>query len=232
MKKGIKIWLVLICNLLSFHSYSQINEDETGAWYMYFWNTNIKQSSFGFQGDIQYRNWNIIGDLDQLLLRGGFTFSPSKSDVKFTLGFAHITSGVYGESKDTKQESRIYQEALLPQKIGERFYLMHRFRFEQRFVENQNFRTRWRYNLFITLPLNKTELKKGAIYLSVYNEIFINGERNIGNGNSVEIFDRNRTYGAIGYSISDNLKLQIGYMKQTTDNWSKGQIQLSVHQKF
>ncbi len=232
MKKELIILFFLIGNLYSFKGYSQINEDKTGAWYMYFWNTNIKQSSLGFQGDIQYRNWNIIGDLEQLLLRGGFTFSPSGSDVKFTLGYAFITSGEYGESKNTKKESRIYQDALLPQKIGERFYVMHRFRFEQRFIENQNFRTRWRYSLFITVPLNKTDLKMGAIYVSVYNEIFLNGERNIGNGNTVEIFDRIRTYGAFGYSISDNLKLQLGYMQQTTDSWSKGQIQCSVHHKF
>lgn len=109
---------------------------------------------------------------------------------------------------------------------------MHRFRFEQRFVENQNFRTRWRYNIFITVPLNKIDLNKGAIYVSFYNELFINGERNIGNGTTVEIFDRNRTYGAFGYSITDKLKLQLGYMNQITDYWSKGQIQCSFHHKF
>ncbi len=199
---------------------------------MYFWNTNIEQSSFGFQGDFQHRNWNIIGDLEQLLLRGGLTFSPSESDIKFTLGYAHVVSGEYGSGKETKIENRIYQESLIPQKIGGRFYLVHRFRFEQRFVESQYFRTRWRYNIFINVPLNKTDLKKGAIYFSFYNELFINGERNIGNKNSVEIFDRNRTYGGFGYSISDNLKLQLGYMIQTTDNWSKGQIQCSFHHEL
>ncbi len=107
MKKGLIIWSILIYNLCFLKGYSQVNEDKTGAWYMYFWNTNIKQSSFGFQGDIQYRNWNIIGDLEQLLLRGGFTFNPSKSDVKFTLGYANVTSGEYGDSKDINIENRI-----------------------------------------------------------------------------------------------------------------------------
>ncbi len=232
MKKGIIICAVIIINLTSFKSYSQIDEDKTGAWYMYFWSTNIKESPFGFQGDIQYRNWNIIGDLEQLLLRGGFTYSPTKSNVKFTLGYAYISTGEYGDSKDIKPESRFYQEALLPQKIGQRFYLVHRFRYEQRFVENQDFRTRWRYALFLFVPFNKTDLKKGAIYLALYNELFINGERNIGNGNTVELFDRNRAYGAIGYSLLDNLRFQFGYMQQTTDKWSKGQIQVSMHHNF
>ena len=31
-----------------------------------------------------------------------------------------------------------------------------------------------------------------TIYLALYNEIFINGQRDIGNDATVEIFDRNR----------------------------------------
>jgi hypothetical protein len=212
--------------------YSQINEDETGAWYMYFFNTEFGESNFGVQGDIQYRNWNIMGDLEQLLLRGGVTYRPENTKVKFTLGYANITSGAYGESDETSNESRIYQEMLLPQKVGERFYLTHRYRYEQRFVENQDFRTRFRYALFINAALNKTSLGKNTVYLALYNEIFINGERDIGDERRVELFDRNRTYLGAGYGITDNLRVQAGWMKQITDNWSKGQLQLSLHHKI
>jgi|TARA_B110000261_G_scaffold60226_2_gene70915 hypothetical protein len=71
-----------------------------------------------------------------------------------------------------------------------------------------------------------------TLYLALYNEIFINGQRNIGNGNSVEIFDRNRLYLAMGYIIKKGLKIQMGYMKQSTDNWKKSQFQFSFHQKI
>ena len=84
----------------------------------------------------------------------------------------------------------------------------------------------------MNVPLNRDNLKKGAVYLSLYNEIFINGERDIGGGREVEIFDRNRLYGAIGYSLRDSLRVQFGYMHQKTDNVSKGQIQLSLHHGF
>ncbi len=232
MRNKAILWSVMICTLLSFKAFGQIDESKTGAWYMYFWTTNIKQSLFGFQGDIQYRNWNLMGDLEQLLLRGGFTYTTPKSDVKFTLGYAHITTGAYGDDNTTVPESRIYQEALIPQKLGTRVYLVHRFRFEQRFVQDQNFRTRWRYNFFINVPLNKIDLKKGAVYIALYNELFINGERRIDSNTTVEIFDRNRAYGALGYSLSDNLRIQGGYMQQITDNWSKGQLQFSLHHSF
>lgn len=218
--------------LISAASYSQIDEDKTGAWYMYFWNTTFKESQFGLQGDVQYRNWNLGGDLEQLLLRGGFTYVPENTNIKFTLGYAHITTGDYGESNETFAESRIYQEALLPQLVGSRFYLTHRFRYEQRWVEGQDLRTRFRYNLFLNIPVNKNDLSRNAVYIALYNELFINGERGIGNGNTVELFDRNRFYAALGYSLRDNLRLQLGYMEQTTNAWSKGQVQLSLHHTF
>jgi len=217
--------------IINFNANSQVDEDQLGGWYMYFWNTEFGESKFGLQGDVQYRNWNVLGDLEQLLLRAGVTYSPNEN-VKLTLGYGNITSGAFGDSNDTSTESRIYQEALLPHKISDRVYLKHRFRYEQRWVEDQDFRTRYRYNLFLNIPLNQPNLDKNSLYLAFYNEIFINGQKNIGDGRSVEIFDRNRLYGALGYAIKDNLKIQFGFMEQTLNNSSKGQLQLSMHHSF
>jgi hypothetical protein len=217
--------------LLTFSQYSnaQVNDDKLGTWYMYFWNTKLKNSSFGFQGDYQYRNWNIIGDLEQLLLRSGVTYQPKNTPVKFTLGYGYILTGAYGSSRATSQESRIYQEALINQKLGERFYLVHRFRFEQRFVQDQDVRTRYRYNIFVNIPLNKSVIERGTVYIALYNEVFLNGQRFIGGGRQVEIFDRNRTYAALGFGLIDGLNMQLGIMRQTNDNYSKDQLQVSLH---
>ncbi|MEL6760323.1 MAG: DUF2490 domain-containing protein [Myxococcota bacterium] len=48
----------------------------------------------------------------------------------------------------------------------------------------------------------------------------------------MEFFDRNRLYGALGYGLTENTALQLGYMLQTTNALQKGQMQLSVHQTF
>lgn len=217
---------------LSLSANAQINEDKFGAWYMYFFNSTFKESSWGVQGDMQYRNWNVAGDLEQLLLRGGLTYKPESADIKFTLGYGNITTGAYGPEKSTSAESRVYQEALFPVQFGKRVYTNHRFRYEQRFVELQNFRTRYRYNLFVNIALNKPQMEKGTIYLALYNELFINGQRAIGNGSKVEFFDRNRFYGAFGLIVNNGLKIQLGAMNQTTNNWGKNQLQLSVHHNF
>ncbi len=222
--------------LLSFFSvnslFAQINQDHIGAWYMYLFNSTFKESSWGVQGDVQYRNWNLGGDLEQLLLRGGITYQPHNATIKFTTGYGNITSGKYGDDNTTSGEHRIYQEMLFPSKIGNRFHFNHRVRFEQRFVDNQNFRTRYRYNLFLNVPLNNSDLIANTLYLAMYDEIFLNGQRDIGNGNTVEIFDRNRIYLAMGYVYNQQLKLQLGMMNQATDPWQKNQVQFSLHHSF
>lgn len=228
MKKNLIISLLLIIGLAP-KGRAQINEDKLGAWYMYFYNTTIKKGPWGVQGDIQYRNFNLMGDLEQLLLRSGITYKPQNANIKFTLGYGHITTGTYGNNESTTQESRIYQEALYPVKFGERIFTNHRFRYEQRFVEGQDFRTRYRYNLFLNIPINQKTMDKNTLYLALYNELFVNGERNIGNNKKVELFDRNRLYAALGFYIQKQLKVQLGVMTQTTNAVEKNQLQLSIH---
>ncbi len=232
MKNSFCLILISLLLLFSKNGNAQINEDKLGAWYMYFFNTTFKESRWGIQGDLQFRNWNIGGDLEQLLVRSGLTYEPKNATIKLTLGYGNITTGSYGSDNSTTAESRIYQEALWPVQFGNRVYTNHRFRYEQRFVENQAFRTRFRYNLFLNVPLNKPSMDEKTLYLALYNELFINGERNIGDGKSVAVFDRNRLYGALGYIIKKGLKVQLGVMNQTTDSWSKNQLQLSLHQKI
>lgn len=228
MKKNLIISLLLIIGLAP-KGRAQINEDKLGAWYMYFYNTTIKNGPWGVQGDIQYRNFNLMGDLEQLLLRSGITYKPQNANIKFTLGYGHITTGTYGNDESTTLESRIYQEALYPVKFGERIFTNHRFRYEQRFVEGQDFRTRYRYNLFLNIPINQKTMDKNTLCLALYNELFMNGERNIGNNKKVELFDRNRLYAALGFYIQKQLKVQLGVMTQTTNAVEKNQLQLSIH---
>lgn len=225
-------FIVLV--FIGFYNFTnaQIEQSKIGAWYMYFYKHQFKNSQFGIQGDLQYRNWNTIGDLEQLLIRSGVTFNPKTANILFTLGYANITTGEFGDGNATVSESRIYQEALFPQKLGKRFHLAHRFRYEQRFVENQDFRTRYRYNLFLNIPLNNESLSDNTFYIALYNELFINGQTEIGDNRVVELFDRNRTYLGLGYVVKPSMKFQFGWMNQKTVNWGKGQLQLSFHHSF
>jgi hypothetical protein len=65
---------------------------------------------------------------------------------------------------------------------------------------------RMRYFLAFNIPLNHPEMIKNTVYLSAYNEIFINLNENP--------FDRNRLYGGIGFKFNSHFRMEIGYMNQ------------------
>lgn len=227
---------ILTCLCLaaaSTNASANFDEDALGAWYMYVWSKNpAPGSQLGWQGDVQHRNWDSGGDLEQLLVRGGVTWTPQNSAVKYTFGYAHVTSGAYGPSSAKTKEQRLYQEALLPHRVGERAYFTHRARLEQRDLDGQSTRNRIRYFLGLNYPLNQPTLSKGAVYVALYNELFFNLEQSIGGGRQVDYFDRNRAYAALGYSLADRSRLQFGYMHQQLDEMGKGQLQFSWIQSF
>ena len=84
----------------------------------------------------------------------------------------------------------------------------------------------------MNIPLNSATIDPKTVYFSFYNEIFINGQEEIGEGREVPVFERNRTYLALGYKISKSSKVQAGWMHQVTNNGAKNQLQFSLHQKF
>ena len=228
-----RLFALMLGCLMAYSGFAQSpDESQMGAWYMYFFQKRFKESQWGVQGDYQFRFWNVGTDLEQLLLRSGVTYRPKSNDITFTLGYAYVGTGTFGESGEISAEHRIYQEALFPQKIASRFYLTHRIRYEQRWVENQDFRTRYRYNLFLNIPLNKGAIEPQAVYLALYNEVFINGQTDIGDNRRVHIFDRNRTSLCLGYGISKSSRVQLGWMRQITTAWAKNQLQISLHQNF
>lgn len=212
--------------------HAQIDEDQLGIWTAYSWSAGFEDSRWGMQGDVQLRNWDIYRDTEQYLARGGLTYAPKGNNRSFQFGIASVTSAEFGTGESSSTENRIFQDVSIRQKVGERLYLRHRFRAEQRWIEEQKFRTRYRYSIAATIPLNAKALLQGTWYLALNNEFFLNGERDIGKGRRVDYFDRNRSAAALGHVFNPRLRLQLGYMHQWTDNIDKGQLQLSLTQRF
>ena len=217
--------LLLIIALIS--PVTAQTDSQTGAWIMYFGNFRFKESPWAIHGEAQLRNFNTFSDLDQLLLRTGVQYNSKSGQSSFLAGYATVTNGSIGDSKYTFHENRLYQEVILRQKMG-KLGLQHRYRLEQRWIENLDFRTRFRYAVFLNIPLNTKELtEKGAVYLQAYDEVFINGEKLNG---KFQLFDRNRLYLGLGFRLEKGLAFQLGFMEQTTNSTSRGQLQLGIHQ--
>jgi hypothetical protein len=212
--------LATVILTIIFSNFLAAQSSEIGNWFIYFGNQKINEK-WNWHNEVQYRNFNFVGDLEQLLLRTGIGYNLSQGNNNLLLGYAYIHSQPYVAGTDEKQkvdEHRLFQQFITRQNFG-RFYLQHRYRVEQRFIED-DFRMRYRYFLALNIPLNKSVMQKNALYASTYNEIFINGSRNI--------FDRNRLYGALGYCISDHVRVELGAMTQILADKSRAQFQIVI----
>jgi len=198
--------------------YSQ--KSEIGNWFIYFGNQKINQN-WNWHNEIQYRNYDFIGDTNQLLLRTGLGYNLTENNNNVLLGYAFVNTHKYIPNSDQKQESnehRIFQQFITKQNFG-RFYFFHRYRVEERFLPD-DFQVRLRYFLSASIPLNKKTLDKNAIYFSTYNEIFVNTEK--------PLFDRNRIYAALGFVINKNFKVEAGFMSQILEQSNRNQFQIVI----
>ena len=218
-----KIINVIVISIFFFNvSYSQ--KTETGNWFIYFGNQKINKN-INWHNEIQHRNYNFIGDFNQLILRTGIGFNLTEDNNNLLLGYGYINTEKYLSNSDQKvnvNEHRIFQQFISKQNFGS-FFVQHRYRVEERFLKN-DFQLRLRYFLGINIPLNKKTLEKNTIYLSSYNEIFINSEK--------PLFDRNRLYGALGYFIHKNLKMEVGFMSQSLEDSNRNQFQIAIFNNF
>ena len=222
MKKK-QVLAALILGLM-LPNFGQSQDSDFGNWLIYIGNKKLN-NKWNIHNEIQYRNYNTIGDLEQLLLRTGlgYTFNENRNNV--LLGYGYILSENYIGNTDKKNavnEHRIFQQFTSKQNVGS-VKLNHRYRFEQRFVES-DFKMRFRYFLGLNIPLCKNENNASKYYLSVYNEIFLNTK--------TSIFDRNRVYAGIGYNINNRLRLEAGYMNQFFETSSRDQFNIMTFFTF
>jgi hypothetical protein len=135
------------------------------------------------------------------------------------LGYGFIHAEKYlpdSYLKTGTDEHRIYQQFTTRQSFG-RVFIQHRYRIEERFFPNV-FQMRYRYFLSFNIPVNHNAMTEKTIYLSAYNEVFLNGQN--------PVFDQNRIYGALGYVINKNFRAEIGFMAQVLEKTHRNQFQI------
>lgn len=205
------LFLSTICTGL----YAQ--KSDVGNWLIYFGNQQIN-SRWNWWNEVQYRNYNFIGDLEQLVFRTGIGYNLTENNNNVLLGYAFVYAEPYAPGTDKKTshtESRIYQQFITRQNFG-RVFIQHRYRIEERFVAS-DFRMRFRYLLGFNIPFNQKVIRKDVFYFSAYNEIFLRTNK--------PVFDQDRIYGAFGYAFNNYIRLETGMMYQIFENGNKLQFQ-------
>lgn len=218
--KKILIFGILLVPIICFSQSSNL-----GNWLIYFGNKKI-DSKWNWHHEVQYRNYNAIGDLEQLLLRTGIGYNLTENNNNLLLGYGYILSQNYVDNTEDKinvNEHRVFQQFITRQSI-KRVKVQHRYRFEQRWIEDVDFRLRFRYFLSLNIPLNNSDIIDKTWYGSIYNEIFLNDKQ--------VIFDRNRLYFGVGYKLNKTAKFEFGYMNQFLNNRNRDQINLITFLNF
>jgi Protein of unknown function (DUF2490) len=204
--------------LISFPFLINAQDAILGSWYIYSGNKIINKN-WNWQHDVQYRNYNALGDLEQLLFRTGIGYNLSENNNNILLGYVYTLSENFIKGTNEKEEvneHRIFQQFVTRQKFN-RISIRHRYRFEQRFI-GEDIRYRLRYSLSLKIPLNNKELVNKTIYLSGSNEIFLNTRE--------DIFDRERLYSGLGYKLNKAFRFELGYMNQIYTNSKIDQIKI------
>ena len=223
-KGNIKLKLAVSAFVLLLPIIAFCQESNLGNWWIYFGNKQIN-SKWNWHHEVQYRNYDAIGDLEQLLLRTGIGYNLSENNNNILLGYGYILSENYIAGTDEKfqvNEHRIYQQFITKHSLKS-LSLQHRFRLEERFVES-DFKLRFRYFLGLNVPLTNKEMNDNTVYLSAYNELFLNTEN--------ELFDRNRLYGGIGYKINSTIRFELGYMNQFFRRGDRDQLNIITFVNF
>ena len=74
IKINYNVLIVIIVLGLILPTYVKAQESNLGNWLMYIGSKKIN-SKWNIHNEIQYRNYNGIGDLEQLLLRTGLSYN-------------------------------------------------------------------------------------------------------------------------------------------------------------
>ena len=217
MKKN--ILFLRLCILMTLYSAGILGQStKVGNWIAYIGNQKIN-SRWNFHNEIQYRNYNFIGEINQFLVRTGIGYNPSKNE-NLLLGYAFVQSHPYNplpENNISTDEHRIFQQYINRARI-KKMYVVNRIRFEERFFTN-DFRTRGRYLFSLSNPIHKKEITRNTYYWSLYNEVFINTRSNY--------FDRDRCFVGGGYAINNNLRIETGFLIQFFPKSNQKQIMMT-----
>jgi hypothetical protein len=214
---------ISICLVFAIKSFAQKQiSDQQHAWVTYQGNHKLSPK-IGLHTEYQWRRSDNFQHWQQSLLRVGIDYHIHQNAF-ISAGYGHIITYEYGDMPVNHQfnEHRIWEQFNQKNTLG-RFEIQHRYRLEQRFLENwikdangnyvksdNLFRQRIRYRLMILVPLSRKEMADKTLFLNVNDEPFIGFGKGIGKN----ILDQNRFNINLGWRFYKDLNVQVGYLNQ------------------
>src|SRR3954447_7394940 len=129
IKSKLSITCFIIKGFLSFifvvagMTKSPAQTNDIGNWFIYFGNQQINKK-WNWWNEVQYRNYNFVGNLEQLLFRTGIGYNLTENNNNLLLGYGLVLSRPYvdgTEERSNTTEHRIYEQFITKQNFGQVF---------------------------------------------------------------------------------------------------------------
>lgn len=222
------VLIFLIICLLSIHSSTNAQTDQSLGNY----NTLIIKGKisprFSLFSEDQLRATDYNLKYDYFEVKGGIFYSITpKLNLLFGTGLYNIYQpGGFFKTPAVQKEFRTWFELNFKQ-LYNRLNFEHRVRIEQRFIP-ENYKNRLRYRFGILVPVNKSKLVQGSLYIAVNDELWIP---------QYGLFlEMNRFFAGAGYKLNQNTTFQIGCISDTkykpNSHYVKNYLQLMLIYDF
>lgn len=233
-KNTLKKTLIIAFSILFLFFYTQSNAQQTrhSGW-AFSLNTFKLNEKITFFFDTQLRSTDKWAQTETFIFRPAIGVALSKQ-TSISFGFALVTNwremvyvnpaaNVNNTVRDGVSDNRIWQQLIINKPYGNSI-LQHRLRLEERLLgtlstdgeqiikNDPKLNARFRYFTRWINPIKHRTAFHNGIYIALQNEFFLNtiGVQNANN----KFFDQSRTYGGLGYRISKEFDLELGYLLQ------------------
>ena len=191
----------------------------------------VAETHFRFSED---EHMPFAGKIAQVYNRHAISYKHSKNFRASLGGVLRVNFNqddiIEPYNKTVVPEWRIWHEYLFSMPI-DRVKLYHRLRIEHRwskgFEEDSEyiFRNRWRYLFRLKVPINKSKLEPGALYISPESELIMQSGKAVVDSPMEDL----RLTTSIGYILNPQLTLASGMMYSTGQQLNDGTI---YHRKW
>lgn len=145
---------------------------------------------------------------DYYEIKGGLGYNLTKNHKPF-IGLGRYAT--YKNRSIDREEFRVWLQDIIDFKKGivkfeNRFRAEKSWFYDPKTSKNSE-RTRFRYRLNISVPLNAKKIEPGTVFANAYDEVFFVAPMK-------PTFARNRLYGGFGYQIDEYFGIVSGYLWQ------------------
>ena len=216
MKKIIGIFFLL--SVVNTINGQEIKKDHSSSWNSIMTKMELSEH-WQLVCEFHFRRTNFLQDWEQVIARPSVHYKPNTT-YDFSIGYSYIKNFAFSEFSNpiNTNEHNLWQQVALNHSSG-KIKFNHRFRFEERFVDNiiepsiasyiidgTSYKNRFRYRFTLKRPIIKVK-ENTFISVKIFDEIFINQDKGI----CPKSFNQNWFYVGLDYPLNKHFTLGIGY---------------------